>query len=89
MLQGFPSSLFYWDAKLQSFHAKQGIYVSHLSQTSLKRLLIPFLQSSSCLKRVEIFIAKVECIGQIYPTLCAFANSVNSWLKVYYLFTES
>lgn len=89
MLQGFPSYLFYWDEELLCYHAKQGIYASHLSQTTLKRLLNPFLLASTCLKRVEIFIEKVEYIGQRYPTLCAFANSVNSWLKVYCLFTES
>ncbi|XP_078149160.1 uncharacterized protein LOC144544512 isoform X2 [Carex rostrata] len=81
MLQGFPSYLFYWDEELLCFHAKQGIYASHLSQTTLKRLLNPFLLAGTCLKRVEIFIEKVEYIGQRYPTLCAFANSVHSWLK--------
>ncbi|KAJ4789783.1 Gamma-tubulin complex component [Rhynchospora pubera] len=81
MLQGLPNTLFYWDVELQCFHARPGIYASHLSQTSLKRLVNPFLLASSCLKRVEIFIAKVQCVGQRYPTLCAFANSVDSWLK--------
>lgn len=82
MLQGFCSDLFYWDEAKQGFLVKDGIYASHLSQTSLKGILNIFLFAGTCLKRVEIFVTKVGSSGKRTPTLSAFANSVYSWLKV-------
>nr|CAD1841758.1 unnamed protein product [Ananas comosus var. bracteatus] len=81
MLQGFCSDLFYWDEAKQGFLVKDGIYASHLSQTSLKGILNIFLFAGTCLKRVEIFVTKVGSSGTRTPTLSAFANSVYSWLK--------
>lgn len=82
MLQGFCSSLFFWDINRQRFCAKDGIYVSHLSQASLSGILNQFLFAGTCLKQVELFVKKVEALHQRAPTLKAFSNSVSSWLKV-------
>ncbi|KAF8410003.1 hypothetical protein HHK36_002523 [Tetracentron sinense] len=83
MLQGFSSSLFYWDHSEQSFRAKNGIYVTHLSQTSLFVILNQFMYGATCLQLVEVFVSKVETSSMRLPppTLKAFANSVCSWLK--------
>lgn len=81
MLQGFSSSLFYWEESAQSFRVKNGIYVVHLSQTSLRGILSQFLYGATCLKLVEIFLKKVEISSARSPTLEAFANSVSVWLK--------
>nr|XP_010940138.2 LOW QUALITY PROTEIN: gamma-tubulin complex component 5-like [Elaeis guineensis] len=81
MLQGFCSSLFFWDIDRQRFCAKDGIYASHLSQTSLRGVLNQFLFAGTCLKQVELFVKKVEASHQRAPTLKAFSNSVSSWLK--------
>ncbi|XP_010248230.1 PREDICTED: gamma-tubulin complex component 5 [Nelumbo nucifera] len=82
MLQGFSGSLFYWDDSRRSFCAKNGIYVSHLSQTSLSGILNQFIYSSTCLQLVEAFIKKVEMSSfRSPPTLKAFASSVSAWHK--------
>ncbi|OVA18128.1 Spc97/Spc98 [Macleaya cordata] len=82
MLQGFSSSLFYWDDKGQSFHSKSGIYLTHLSQASLNGILSQFVYGATCLQLVEIFIKKVQMSSlRSPPTLKAFANSVSAWLK--------
>lgn len=83
ILQGFSSSLFYWDHAGQSFQAKSGIYVTHLSLKSLHVILNQFMYAATCLKLVEILINKVEkSVRQSPPTLKAFACSISTWLKV-------
>lgn len=82
ILQGFSSSLFFWDNVRQNFHAKSGIYVTHLSQTSLHVILNQFVYAATCLKRVEIIVNEVEASARLpSPTLRAFACSVSAWLK--------
>ncbi|KAF5203567.1 Gamma-tubulin complex component [Thalictrum thalictroides] len=82
MLQGFSSSLFYWDDNGQSFCSKSGIYLNHISQTSLSSILSQFIHSATCLHLVETFIKKVEMSSlRSPPTLRAFGNSVSVWLK--------
>ncbi|RWR76055.1 gamma-tubulin complex component 5 [Cinnamomum micranthum f. kanehirae] len=81
MLQGFSSSFFNWNDSKQTFHVKNGIYVSHLSQTSLSGILSQFVYTATCLKLVELFVQKVEIPSVRTPTLKAFANSVSVWLK--------
>ncbi|KAM0951761.1 putative gamma-tubulin complex component protein [Dioscorea sansibarensis] len=81
MLQGFASSLFYWDREQHSFFVKHGIFVSHLSQTSLSSILNRFLFIGTCLKKVEIFTKKAKASNQRAPTLEAFTDSVFLWLK--------
>ncbi|XP_043689924.1 gamma-tubulin complex component 5-like isoform X2 [Telopea speciosissima] len=82
MLQGFSSSVFFWDDGVQSFCVKNEIYVTHLSQTSLRVILNQFIYGATCFQLVEIFVRKVErsSVGSP-PTLKAFASSVSSWLK--------
>ncbi|THU73829.1 hypothetical protein C4D60_Mb04t26970 [Musa balbisiana] len=81
MLQGHCSSLFYWDEKQQRFFVKDGIYVLHLSYTSLYSILSRFLFAGTCLKQVELYVQKVQSTHVRVPTLNAFANSITSWLK--------
>lgn len=82
MLQGFCSSLFYWNDKGKYFHFKSGIYLIHLSQASLSEILNQFVYAATCLQLVEIFIKKVQMSSsRSSPTLKAFANSVSAWLK--------
>lgn len=82
MLQGFSSSLFYWDDTEQCFHFKSGIYVTHLSLTSLYRILDQFLYAGTCLKLVDVVVNKVEKAKSLPPpTLRAFACSVSIWLR--------
>lgn len=83
MLQGFSSSLFYWDGDGKSFRSKSGMYVEHLSQSSLHAIVNQFTYAATCLQLVEILVSKVEKSMRLTPpTLRAFTNSVSSWLKV-------
>lgn len=82
MLQGFSSSLFYWEVNGECFRFKSGIYVTHLSLTSLYRILDQFLYAGTCLKLVDILVNKVEKAKNLPPpTLRAFACSVSTWLR--------
>ncbi|OMP08438.1 Spc97/Spc98 [Corchorus olitorius] len=82
MLQGFSGSLFHWDGKGRRFRATSGIYVTHLSQSSLGVILNQFLYAATCLELVQIAVSKVETLQlRSPPTLRAFASSVSSWLK--------
>ncbi|KAK4390603.1 Gamma-tubulin complex component 5 [Sesamum angolense] len=82
MLQGLSSSLFYWDDRAQCFHFKSGIYVTHLSQTSLYRILDQFSYAATCLQLVDIVMNKIENSKSLPPpTLKAFACSVSTWLR--------
>ncbi|XP_042004267.1 gamma-tubulin complex component 5-like isoform X2 [Salvia splendens] len=82
MLQGLSSSLFYWDDTGLFFRFKSGIYVTHLSQTSLFHILEQFLYAGTCLKLVDIVVNKVEKTKSLTPpTLRAFASSVSTWLR--------
>ncbi|XP_076945276.1 uncharacterized protein LOC143616286 [Bidens hawaiensis] len=80
ILQGFSSCLFNWDRTARYYRAKDGLYVTHLSQTSLRMVLDKFLYSATCLKLVEITLAKTEA-RLPPPTLRAFACSVSAWLE--------
>uniref|UniRef100_A0A0E0NFN7 Gamma-tubulin complex component n=1 Tax=Oryza rufipogon TaxID=4529 RepID=A0A0E0NFN7_ORYRU len=80
VLQGFDTVLLYWDKTAPGYCEKAGIYVSHLSQTSLRAVLKPFLFAATCLKQVELFVGRVRSCGHGTPTLSAFASSVDSWL---------
>ncbi|KAK1435405.1 hypothetical protein QVD17_01168 [Tagetes erecta] len=79
ILQGFSSTLFYWDRIGQCYRAKDGLYLTHLSQTSLRMVLDQFICSATCLKLVEIRILKTQDSSSP-PTLTAFATSVSAWL---------
>lgn len=81
ILQGFSSCLFNWDRIGQCYRAKDGLYVTHLSQTSLRMVLDKFLYSATCLKLVEITLAKTEA-RLPPPTLRAFTCSITAWLEV-------
>ncbi|KAK5794964.1 hypothetical protein PVK06_036218 [Gossypium arboreum] len=82
MLQGFSSSLFSWDEKGRRFCVRNGIYVPHLSQSSLAVILNQFMYAATCLGLVQIAVSKVESqLRSPPPTLRAFASSVSSWLK--------
>ncbi|XP_059432083.1 uncharacterized protein LOC132165504 isoform X2 [Corylus avellana] len=81
MLQGLSSSLFYWDQSEGSFDSKTGIYVAHLSHTSLVTILNQFMYAATCLRLVEIVVNKVETSVRLPPTLRAFTCSVSAWLK--------
>lgn len=82
ILQGFSSCLFYWDRIGQVYRARDGLYVTHLSQTSLHTILDQFVYSATCLKLVDITLGKMEdAFGKSPPpTLGAFASSASAWL---------
>ncbi|CAI9116605.1 OLC1v1017798C1 [Oldenlandia corymbosa var. corymbosa] len=80
--QGFSSFLFYWDENGQCYGVKSGIYVSHLTQTSLRGILAQFVHAATCLKSVEIILNKIEKASVAPPpTLRAFTCSVSAWLR--------
>uniref|UniRef100_A0A0D9Y145 Gamma-tubulin complex component n=1 Tax=Leersia perrieri TaxID=77586 RepID=A0A0D9Y145_9ORYZ len=58
VLQGFDTALLYWDSNALGYCEKAGIYVSHLSQMSLRAVLKPFLFAATCLKQVELFVGR-------------------------------
>lgn len=83
MLQGFSGSLFSWDETGRRFCVRSGIYVPHLSHSSLAVILNQFMYAATCLELVQIAVSKVESqLTSPPPTLRAFASSVSSWLKV-------
>lgn len=82
MLQGFSSSLFYWDHGGRKFRIRDGLYLTHLSKRSLHENLDQFIYAATCLQLIESFVKKVEKSVKSPPTLKAFANSVSMWLKV-------
>lgn len=83
MLQGLSSSLFFWDDKRHCFHFKRGIYVTHLSQSSLYHILDQFSYAATCLQLVDIVVNRIEkSKSSPPPTLRAFSCSVSTWLKV-------
>ncbi|OWM80759.1 hypothetical protein CDL15_Pgr006789 [Punica granatum] len=82
MLQGFSSYLFYWDHRAGCFGVKSGIYVVHLSRTSLHAILSQFSYAATCLQLVDIIVGKVEMPSRLPPpTLKAFASCVSSWIR--------
>lgn len=82
LLQGFSGSILYWDEQGQRFCVKNGIYVPHLSHSSLHELLNQFLYSATCLKLVENVVIRVEnYVSSPSPTLRAFASSITAWLQ--------
>lgn len=83
MVQGLSGSIFYWDDKKHCFCVQSGIYVSHLSQMSLYRVLNQFMFAANCLKVVDIVVNKIQKSKSLPPpTLRAFACSVSAWLRV-------
>jgi gamma-tubulin complex component 5 len=83
ILQGLSSSLFNWDQKGQCYRAKSGIYVTHLSQTSLHALLSKFSNAATNLQLVEILINRVSSpVRSAPPTLRALVSSSSAWLKL-------
>ncbi|CAA3033381.1 Hypothetical predicted protein [Olea europaea subsp. europaea] len=83
MMQGLSSSLFSWDDNGHCFRVKGGIYVIHLSQTSLYGVLDQFIYAATSLKWVEIVVNKIEKSKRLPPpTLRAFACSVSTWLRM-------
>lgn len=83
ILQGLSSSLFYWDQIRQKYCAKSGIYVTHLSQTSLYAIFDKFIYAATSLQLVEILVNRVETsVRSPPPTLRAFACSASAWLRV-------
>ena len=82
VIQGFETSLLYWDSNVPGYREKAGIYVMHLSLTGLRSVLSPLLFASTCLKEVELFVRKVRMRSHRIPTLDAFASSIDSWLTV-------
>jgi hypothetical protein len=95
MLQGYPSSSFSWDEENLLFRFQDGLHLSHLSQSSLNRFLVRFINASSSLKRVHSFterVAQASCIIkplhlQASPTLQAFASTISLRLEVMQTFT--
>ncbi|KAL8172082.1 LOW QUALITY PROTEIN: hypothetical protein V2J09_023886 [Rumex salicifolius] len=82
VLQGNTNSLFYWDQIGQCYCAKAGIYMPHLSLTSLNDILNHFLYAATCLRLVEHVVSKIEVSVRSSPTLRAFAGAVSAWLKM-------
>ncbi|XP_015582101.1 gamma-tubulin complex component 5 isoform X2 [Ricinus communis] len=81
MMQGLSSSLFYWDKIGQSFCVvKNGIFVTHLSYTSLNSILSQFIYSATCLQLVQVYVNRLNMETNM-PTLRAFASSVSQWVK--------
>lgn len=83
IIQGFSSTLLYWDELGHRFCIRSGIYVSHLSCTSLYNVLNQFTYAATCLKMVESRIHKVEKSKSVNcpsPTLRAFCCSISTWL---------
>lgn len=85
MMQGLISCLFYWDQKGQCFCVAKssGVYVTHLSHTSLHNLLNQFMYAATCLQRVDACVNKIKLVKRCMPTLRAFASFASQWLKVY------
>lgn len=83
MLQGFSSPLFKWDLDENCFCAKSGVYVAHLSRTSLHTILSQFRYAATCLQLVDILVNNVKRPSRSPPpTLKAFVTAVSSWVKV-------
>ncbi|WCJ25224.1 Spc97 / Spc98 family of spindle pole body (SBP) component [Euphorbia peplus] len=81
MFQGFSTSLFHWDNKGNTFRvALNGVYVTHLSYSSLSNLLHHFLYAATCLQIVQIYVNRFKMESSM-PTLRAFASSVSHWLQ--------
>ncbi|KAL6847272.1 hypothetical protein ACP4OV_023125 [Aristida adscensionis] len=80
VLQGFETALLSWDGGAAAYRGKAGVYVPHLSVAGLTSLLGPFLFAATCLKRVELVVAKARACRRGTPTLDAFASAVDSWL---------
>lgn len=89
MLQGYASKSFSWDESSQRFHFEPGIHVSHLSQSSLSRLVHCFVCAATSLRRIEAFakiVATASCNAghlklRASPTLQAFANAASLVLE--------
>ncbi|KAI3440328.1 Gamma-tubulin complex component [Psidium guajava] len=81
MLQGLSSSLLNWDQGKKCFCATSGIYVTHLSRTSLHAILSQFSYAATCLKLVDLIVDRVKTSSRSSPpTLRAFVCSVSSWI---------
>ncbi|CAI0471837.1 unnamed protein product [Linum tenue] len=85
MLQGLSlsGSLFRWDSNSRSYRVSQpGIYLTHLSRSSLHNLLHQFIYAATCLRLVELLLDKLRSVASTsMPTLSAFVSSASCWLK--------
>ncbi|XP_071713711.1 uncharacterized protein [Rutidosis leptorrhynchoides] len=82
ILQGFSSPLFDWRESDGGYRVKNGmLYVTHLSERSLGRVLDEFMHSATCFKLVEITLSKIIATSHSPPTLRAFASSASSCLR--------
>ncbi|KAK2992321.1 hypothetical protein RJ640_020314, partial [Escallonia rubra] len=82
-LQGSSSSVFYWNHIGQTYCAKPGIYVAHLSRKSLHAILDQFIYAATCLQLVDVVVNKVEVsVRSPPPTLRAFSCSISAWLRM-------
>lgn len=81
ILQGNSSALFEWVEVDHRFYVKVGIYVTHLSLTSLHDVLNQFLYAATCLRLIEVVIGRIEKSGRSFPTLRAFSSAASAWLK--------
>ncbi|KAL2611090.1 hypothetical protein R1flu_022782 [Riccia fluitans] len=84
-LQGHSTFSLPWDEEAWQFHVRNGVYVAHLSQSSLRNILKIFSRAATSLRRVEHSVRSVlrdtnnswlRPISQAYPTLEAFANAL-------------
>ncbi|CAK7323914.1 unnamed protein product [Dovyalis caffra] len=74
MMQGLSSSLFYWDQSGLCFCvANVGIYVTHLSHSTLHNLLSRFTYAATCLQLVHLRLNLPHSYCAL-PTLRAFAS---------------
>ncbi|KAK3025229.1 hypothetical protein RJ639_044577, partial [Escallonia herrerae] len=81
-LQGSSSSVFYWNDIGQTYCAKPGIYVAHLSRKSLHAILDQFIYAATCLQLVDVVVNKVKVsVRSPPPTLRAFSCSISAWLR--------
>jgi gamma-tubulin complex component 5 len=82
MMQGLSSSLFYWDQSGQCFCvANVGIYVTHLSHSTLHNLLSRFTYAATCLQLVHLRLNLPHSYYAL-PTLRAFASVASHCLLV-------
>ncbi|KAM7266457.1 hypothetical protein ACFE04_004354 [Oxalis oulophora] len=84
ILQGFSTSLFYWDESGQTFLLRHpDLYLTHLSRNTLHALLNQFLYAATCLRLVQskLETTSPNSIPRPPPTLAAFSTTVSACLK--------
>ncbi|KAL3696355.1 hypothetical protein R1sor_010431 [Riccia sorocarpa] len=90
VLQGYSTYSLPWDEEAQQFYVRKGLYVEHLSQSSLHSILQIFCRAATSFRRVELFVRRVrrdteyswlKSVSQSYPILEAFANAISMRLE--------